>query len=299
MKDTKRANNNDIDKLDVKFSVSMCVYKNDNPEHFKEALESVINQTRQPDEIVLVVDGPVPESINEVIINYESNTFFKVISLPKNVGHGNARRKGLDNCTYELIALMDADDISVSDRFEKQLKCFEQNKNLSIVGGNIKEFINSVDNIIGIREVPQDDSEIRSYIKKRCPFNQMSVMFKRSEVEKAGGYLDWYCDEDYYLWLRMYLSGATFKNLKDCLVYVRVGEEMYQRRGGWIYFKSEEKLQKYMLNKGIINIFTYINNVAIRLILQVLMPNKLRGFIFKKFARKKVENKNRRSIQNG
>jgi len=299
LKYTKRENNNDIDKLDAKFSVSMCVYKNDNPEHFKEALESVINQTRQPDEIVLVIDGPITKSINEVIINYESNTFFKVIRLPKNVGHGNARRKGLDNCTYELIALMDADDISVSDRFEKQLKCFEQNKDLSIVGGNIKEFINSVDNIIGIREVPQDDSEIRSYIKKRCPFNQMSVMFKRSEVEKAGGYLDWYCDEDYYLWLRMYLSGATFKNLKDCLVCVRVGEEMYQRRGGWKYFKSEAKLQGYMFNHGIINIVTYINNVAIRLILQVLMPNKLRGFIFKKFARKKVENKNRRSIQNG
>ena len=299
LKYTSRANNNDIYKLDAKFSVSMCVYKNDNPKHFKEALESLINQTRQPDEIVLVVDGPIPKSINEVVLNCEGKKFFKVIRLPENVGHGNARRKALENCSYELIALMDADDISVSDRFEKQLKCFKQNKDLSIVGGNIKEFINSVDNIIGIREVPQDDSEIRSYIKKRCPFNQMSVMFKRSEVEKAGGYLDWYCDEDYYLWLRMYLSGATFKNLKDCLVCVRVGEEMYQRRGGWKYFKSEAKLQGYMFNHDIINIVTYINNVTIRLILQVLMPNKLRGFIFKKFARKKVENKNRRSIRNG
>ena len=73
---------------------------------------------------------------------------------------------------------------------------------------------------------------------------------------------------------------------------------MYQRRGGWRYFKSEAKIQRYMLNQGIISIFTYINNVSIRLILQVLMPNKLRGFIFKKFARKKVENKNRRSIRN-
>lgn len=299
MKNTKRANNNDIDKLDAKFSVLTCVYKNDNPEHFKEALESLINQTRQPNEIVLVIDGLVPESITKVILNYEDKNFFKVIRLQKNVGHGNARRVGLENCSYELVALMDADDICVHDRFEKQLICFANDEKLSIIGGNIEEFIGPIDNIIGIREVPQDDSEIKSYMKKRCPFNQVTVMFKKTDVALAGGYIDWYCDEDYYLWLRMYLSGATFKNLKDCLVYVRVGEEMYQRRGGWKYFKSEAKLQGYMLKHGIINIVTYINNVTIRLILQVLMPNKLRGFIFKKFARKKVENKNKGSIRNG
>jgi glycosyltransferase involved in cell wall biosynthesis len=288
LKDTKRASNNNIDKLDTKFSVSMCVYKNDNPEHFKEALESVINQTRQPDEIVLVVDGPIPKSVNEVIINYKSNTFFKVIRLPKNVGHGNSRRIGLENCSYKLIALMDADDICVHDRFEKQLMCFSEDKKLSIVGSNIKEFIDSVGNVIGIREVPQDDSEIKSYMKKRCPLNHMTVMFKHFDVETAGGYLDWYYNEDYYLWIRMYLNGATFKNLNDSLVYVRVGEEMYQRRGGWKYFKSEASLQGYMFNHGIINIVRYIYNVAIRLILQVLLPNRLRGFVFKKFVRKKA-----------
>lgn len=294
MKDTKRENNNDIDKLDAKFSVSMCVYKNDNPEHFKEALESVINQTRQPDEIVLVVDGPIPESINEVIINYESNTFFKVIRLPENVGHGNARRKGLENCSYELIALMDADDISVSDRFEKQIKCFEEEKELSIVGGLIEEFIDTTDKVVGVRTAPTEDKDIKAFLRKRCPFNQVTVMFKKTDVALAGGYVDWYCEEDYYLWIRMYQKGMKFKNIAENLVSVRVGEEMYQRRGGWKYFKSEAKLQKYMLNKGIINIFTYINNVTIRLILQVLMPNSVRGFIFKTFVRKKVSKTDRK-----
>lgn len=276
----------------TKFSVAMCVYKNDNPIHFKEALESVVNQTLKPDEIVLVVDGPIPSTINEVINNYEEKAILKVIRLPENVGHGEARRVGLENCSNELVALMDADDISVPGRFEKQVKCFEENKDVSIVGGNIEEFIDSVDNIVGIREVPQNDNEIKEYLKKRCPFNQMTVMFKLSEVDKAGGYKDWHNNEDYYLWIRMYQSGATFQNLKDSLVLARVGNEMYKRRGGWKYFASESNLQKYMYNQGIISVFTFIKNVLIRFVLQVLMPNKLRGFVFKNFARKKVVSNN-------
>ncbi|WP_409252142.1 glycosyltransferase [Bacillus sp. SCS-153A] len=286
-----------VSMVDTKFSVSMCVYKYDNSEHFKEALESVIDQTRIPDEIVLVVDGPVPNTTNEVIEKYENIPFFKVIRLSENVGHGEARRIGLENCTNDLIALMDADDISVPDRFEKQIKCFESNQNVSIIGGNIKEFINSVENIVGIREVPQNDEEIKQYLKKRCPFNQMTVMFKGSEVKKAGGYKDWYHNEDYYLWIRMYQSGAVFMNLEEPLVLVRVGREMYSRRGGWKYFKSEAKLQRYMFNSGITTFVTFVKNVLIRLILQVLMPNRLRGFIFKKFARKsEYKNNNLRSV---
>lgn len=274
---------------EMKFSVSMCVYKNDNPEHFHQAIESIINQTIIPNEIVLVVDGPIPHSIYHIIKLYEKEDFFNVIRLPENVGHGNARRTGLENCTYELVALMDADDISLPDRFEKQIRCFKEDNSLSIVGGYIKEFIDTTNNIVGIRAVPQEDAEIKEYLKKRCPFNQMTVMFKNSEVQRAGGYKDWYHNEDYYLWIRMYLSGSKFKNLKDSLVLVRVGNEMYQRRGGFKYFKSEAKLQKYMKDKGINNSLIYGYNVLIRFILQVLMPNKLRGFIFKKFARVKIE----------
>jgi len=275
-------------KMDTKFSVSMCVYKNDTPEYFKEALESVVNQTIKPDEVVLVVDGPIPNPLNAVIKKYENESYFKVIRISENVGHGNARRIGLENCTNELIALMDADDISVPDRFEKQVRCFEEDNEICLVGGYIKEFIDSIDKIVGIREVPQDDLTIKEYMKKRCPFNQVTVMFKRKSVVAAGGYIDWHYEEDYYLWIRMFQNGATFKNLEDTLVYVRVGKEMYNRRGGWKYFASEAKLQKYMLSYRIIDTMTFINNVSIRFVLQVLMPNSIRGFIFKRFARKKA-----------
>lgn len=272
--------------MDYKFSVSMCVYGGDNSEWFQTAVESILNQSLKPDEVVLVVDGPIPDELNEIVKIYERNPIFNVIRLEKNQGHGNARRMGLDNCKNELVAIMDADDISKSDRFEKQIEEFKKNQSLDIVGGNITEFIDYEKNIVAERIVPADDAEIKAYMKKRCPMNLVSVMFKKTSVESVGGFIDWYCEEDYYLWLRMALAEMRFANVSDILVNVRVGKDMYKRRGGWKYYKSEAKLQKYMLKHKIINFPTYLSNKTKRFIVQVLMPNNLRGWVFKKFARK-------------
>jgi glycosyltransferase involved in cell wall biosynthesis len=202
------------------------------------------------------------------------------------MGHGEARRTGLENCSNDLVALMDADDISRPDRFEKQLRAFEEDPELSAHGGYISEFIGSEDNITGYRIVPSEHREILSYMKVRCPMNQVTVMFRKSHVLRAGGYLDWYNNEDYYLWLRMYQEGMKFGNIPEVLVNVRIGEEMYQRRGGWKYFSSEARLQKYMLEKRIIDPVTYLMNIMKRLIVQVLLPNRLRGVVFRRIARR-------------
>lgn len=273
-----------------KFSVSMCVYGGDDKVHFEEALISVVDQTVQPNEIVLTVDGPIPDTIESVIEKYRrqlagSAIAFQVVYLEKNMGHGEARRICFEHCSNDLIALMDADDLSVPVRFEKQLAAFAQNPAMTIVGGNIHEFIGTPDNCVGKRIVPEADEDIKAYMRKRCPMNQVTVMFRKADVAEVGGYIDWFCEEDYYLWLRLALAGKKFANVPENLVNVRVGKEMYQRRGGWKYFKSEAKLQGFMLEKGMISIPRYAINVAERLVLQVLMPNKLRGFIFQKFAR--------------
>ena len=272
--------------MDYKFSVSICVYGGDNAEHFDIAMESIFNQTLKPDEVVLVVDGPVGDDISSVIKKYEAFECFKVVDLKENVGHGNARRRGMSECSYELVALMDADDLCVNTRFEKQIEAFKKNPDVSVVGGLIEEFIDNTENIVGVREVPENDQDIKEYMKRRCPMNQVTVMFKKSDVEMVGGYIDWFCEEDYYLWLRLALAEKMFYNIQENLVYVRVGEEMYQRRGGMKYFKSEAKLQWFMLKNKVIGILRYFINVSERLILQVLMPNSVRGWVFKKFARK-------------
>lgn len=269
----------------IPFSVSMCVYEGDNPNHFEVAVKSILNQTVQPTEIVLVVDGPVSSKLDSIIKTFEQMTVFNVIRLEKNQGHGNARRIGLDACKYDLVALMDSDDISVPDRFEKQIKIFESNKSVSVVGGIICEFTDNINNVIGRRLVPENDAEIKKYMKKRCPMNQVTVMFNRKDVDMVGGYIDWYCEEDYYLWIRMCLAGKLFYNIQETLVNVRVGNEMYKRRGGWKYFNSELKLQLFMKKNGVISSLTFFVNTVQRLVVQVFLPNKIRGLVFKKFAR--------------
>lgn len=274
----------------VPFSVAMSVYKSDNPDFFDRALSSITDeQTIKPNEIVLVVDGPVSNEINNVINKYEEKyEIFKVIRLEQNGGLGNALKIAVENSSNELIARMDSDDVSVSTRFEEQLKYFEINPEIDIVGGDITEFIGEESNIVGKRSVPVSNDSIREYMKTRCAMNHVSVMYKKKAVESAGGYQDWFWNEDYYLWIRMWLNGAVFANTGSVLVNVRVGEEMYQRRGGSKYFESEKGLQDYMLKNKMINHSTYIKNVTKRLIIQKLMPNKLRGWVFRTFARKKV-----------
>ena len=269
----------------LKFSVSMSVYKNDNPEHFKTAVESILNQTVKPSEVVLVVDGPVSKELDEVIKSFEVNDFFKVIRLPENKGLGNALKVSCENASFDYIARMDADDISAPTRFEQQISYLQENPEVDVIGGDITEFINSPENIVGTRIVPKIDKEIKEYLKVRCPLNHVSVMIKKSALEKSGGYKDWFCNEDYYLWVRMLLCGCNFANTGTPLVNVRVGEEMYSRRGGLKYFKSEAGIQKLMLQEKIITYPTYLVNVMKRLVLQVLLPNSIRGWVFKKFAR--------------
>ena len=272
----------------MNFSVCMSVYRNDYPEHVRTALESITKkQTVKPSEVVLVVDGPVPEELSALITEYENRQpeLFHVIRLEKNGGLGNALRLCVENARYGVCARMDSDDVAAADRFEKQVNYMEAHPKVDIVGGQITEFVDNEENVAGRRNVPLDDKSIKEYMKSRCAFNHMTVMFRKDSVLKAGNYQDWFWNEDYYLWLRMMLAGCLFGNLPETLVNVRGGREMYARRGGWRYFRSEAKLQYYMYCNGIIGGGYLLINIAKRLIVQVLLPNRLRGWVFRTFAR--------------
>lgn len=272
-----------------KFSVLILVYIKENPNFFKEALESIYDiQTLKPNEIVLVEDGKLTDELYKVIDNFKKKAgdILKIIKLQKNMGHGIARRVGIKNCSYNLIALMDSDDISYKDRFKLQINCFKNNPEVSVVGSNLYEFIDTADNIISIREVFQEDEDIKKDMKKRCPINQPTVMLKKDDINMVGGYIDFYCEEDYYLWIRLAISGYKFKNISESLVYFRTSSNMYKRRSGVEYFLSEAKIQIYMRKNKIISLGRMVWNIMIRFSVQVLFPNGLRAFIFKKFARK-------------
>ncbi|GHU75432.1 glycosyl transferase [Spirochaetia bacterium] len=273
----------------IPFSVTISIYKSDNPDYFKMAMNSILNQTLPPDEIVLTIDGPISAELNNIAEEYAKlSPIFEIIRLQENRGLGFAHKIGVENCSNQLIAIMDSDDIAVSDRFEKQVQYLEEHPDVDIVGGYIYEFIDTIENIVGIRDVPLVDEDIKKYLKKRCPLNHVTVMFKKEAVLKCGNYQDWQFNEDYYLWCRMFLSGFQFGNIPDNLVYVRVGKDMYNRRGGWKYFKSEARLQKFMLDKKIINNYEYNINILTRFAVQIMLPNSIRGYIFRHFFRRDI-----------
>lgn len=272
--------------MSLDFSVAMAVYRADNADDFATAVHSIYTtQTQRPREVIVVVDGPIPATLESTLQKLGNEVPLKIVRFPENRGHAAARQAGLEAASNDLVAIMDADDIAVPDRFAKQIDAFEANPGVSVVGGQIKEFIETTDNIVGERIVPEKDTEIKQYLKSRCPMNLVTVMYRKSDVMAAGGFMDWYCEEDYYLWIRLAEHSYKFHNVADNLVNVRVGKEMYQRRGGWKYFKSEARLQGYMLSHKLIGFPRYAFNVAGRFAVQVAMPNKLRGFVFQKLFR--------------
>lgn len=272
----------------MQFSVLMSVYKNEKTEYFKQAIDSVIHQTMPPTEIVLVRDGMVYDELQEAINQYLEAypNLFTYIPLEENGGLGKALRTGLLQCKYDLVARMDTDDICVSDRFEKQLAVFANNPMVDMVGGNIAEFAESIEVILDYRCVPYTDEAIKERVKSRSPFNHMTVMFKKEAVLKAGNYEPFYLFEDWYLWIRMFLSGCTFGNLNEVLVYARICG-MSARRGGMKYFKSCKKLLQFMRQNGIISRVEYLKSGFIRFNGYVVCPNKVRELAYKKLLRGK------------
>ncbi len=274
------------DKKYPKFSATISCYKNDNPKDFEIAFLSIYNQTVRPDEIIITVDGSIPKELDDVVTRFEHEFQAVLLRTEQNNGQGMAHALAVSHAKYDWIAIMDADDISFPGRFEKQLNFILEHPETSVLGGQIEEFIDSPKNIVGKREVPLEDSMIKKYLQRRCPFNHMTIFLNRRMVKKSGNYQDWHYNEDYFLYCRMLLNGGIFYNLPETLVYVRVGKEMYKRRGGYKYFKSEAKLQKWMLTHKIISFPRYFINVVIRFCVQILMPNWLRGFVFQKLFRK-------------
>lgn len=276
--------------MSLQFSVITSVYKNDKPEYIRVALDSLlVQQTVKPDEIVLVQDGPVSHETSRLLLEYKDNYGEKlnVIRLTQNKGLGNALMLGVENAKYDIVARMDSDDICAPDRFEKQLAYLESHPECDIVGGQITEFIDTPDNIVGKREVPCDNEAIYHYMRSRCALNHPTVMFKKKAILDAGNYQDWFWNEDYYMWIRMMEQGCVFANLPDVLVNMRSGLDQYGRRGGMKYFKSEIGIKKLMLEKGMITRKEYIINYLERFIVQLILPNSIRGWVFRTFARKK------------
>lgn len=270
--------------MEVTFSVLMSVYKKERPEFLKEALDSILTkQTRKPDQIVLVQDGPLTPELYNVIEEYSQKyKELKVIKLAKNGGLGNALNEGLKHCSNELVARMDTDDVCKPYRFERQLSLFEEHPEIDVCSSWIDEFIDDTSNVVSLRKLPECNSDIVRYAKSRCPVNHPAVMYRRSKVMEVGGYQGF--PEDSYLWVKLMLNGAVFYNIQESLIYFRTSNDVYKRRGGWKYAKDDIRAQWNFYRMGFLTFFDLVKNVLIRGTVR-LMPNGLRGWIYSKFLR--------------
>ena len=270
------------------YSVLMSVYYKEKPAYLKQAIESIQAQTLPTDDFVLICDGPLVTELDAVIAvkQREMGAALKVVRLAKNGGLGSALNEGIMHCRNELIARMDSDDVAYPTRCEKQIAVFNAHPEVSICSGIVEEFATDPNTVDTRRVPPETNAEIVEFAKKRNPFNHPCVMYKKSAVEAVGSYQDFYLLEDYYLWLRMLMAGYQGYNIQEPLLHMRAGSDMYLRRAGWKYAKTQVKLFKFMKQQGLIGNGQYIKSCVIRSG-SSLAPNWLRKLMFERVLRKK------------
>jgi glycosyltransferase involved in cell wall biosynthesis len=264
------------------FSLLMSVYAGDDPAYLRSAFHSVVHeQTRRPDDVVLVQDGPVPTELDAMITGliHESPVPTTLIALDANVGLAGALDQGMAACAHDIVARMDADDIALPQRFEVQVPIVEQG--VDVVGSSLLEFGTGPDDIVGRRVPPIDPAEIVRYARFHQPFNHPTVVYRRSTVQAAGGYRHLALMEDYLLFARMIGQGARVANVAEPLVLYRVGDGAYGRRGGVELLKSEWALQRRLRSMGFTSRLQFVRNVAVRGTYR-LVPERLRTAAYRR-----------------
>ncbi len=269
-----------------KYSVLMTVYKKDNPEYFALSLKSMVEQTYPADEIILVKDGAVTAKLQNIIDNYErAGVPIHQVQLKKNQGLGLALNEGIKHCKNELIARMDSDDYSLPIRCELQVKEFEKNPELDIIGCPVDEFVGTIDNVVASRNVPLTNEKIYKFAKKRDPFNHPTVMYRKSAVEKVGCYSDYRKNQDTDLWIKMLKNNAVCMNLSAHVFRFRFDKETYQKRKLWVNTKILIEIRYKAWKSGFNSFFEFVEVASVQLGMYIL-PVGFQKFVYKKILRR-------------
>lgn len=271
----------------MEYSVLMSIYYREKPKWLNIALQSILNQTVEASEIVLVKDGPLTAELNLVIENFVKQypDKFIIVSLEKNVGLGLALREGILHCKYDLVARMDSDDYVVPERCARQLEIFEKDPEYDCVGSYEAEFENTMENVVAIHKVPETCEEIARFMKRRCALLHPTVMFRKSAVIDAGNYRSVILYEDYDLFMRMVLEhNAKCYNIPEALYYIRVNSDFYKRRGGFKYLCTVLEFKNLQRKKGYMSTMDFIISAGGQAVV-CLLPNNLRRWFYLKYLR--------------
>jgi glycosyltransferase involved in cell wall biosynthesis len=268
----------------------MSTYIKDNQEFLIQAIESILSQTRLPDEFLIVKDGRLDEKKEDILSKYEKeHDFIHVIGYEENKGLGYALAYGVSHATGEVIARMDSDDISDENRLRIEEEYLLAHPEIRLLGSNTNEFMDNINNTISQRNMPENNDDIIAYSKKRNPFIHPSICFYKEDALKVGNYESWYLCEDYDLWAKLLKSGVKAYNIQQNLVHMRISNDFYKRRGGVKYCHNILKFKRHLRKTKYITHLQYIKTATPSLV-SSLMPNFAREFLYKKLLRSKKKN---------
>lgn len=262
-------------------SVVMTTYDGDEVSHLNECFESLIQQTQQPDEVIVVRGHDLRSELKKAIIEFKSTTTFTVrdISVTER-GRGYARKVGTTKASSEFVAIVDSDDIVCPHRIEEQFEYLCENPSTDAVGGYIGEFETVPDEIKGIREVPTNPDDVEKMAYHRCPINHPTVMFRRDAIIEVGNYREMEYGEDYELWCRLLSNNKILDNIPEVLVKARASE-LISRRRGYKIARHEIKLQRAIVQSGFYGWWTAIINLSVRIPLRLLPERLVRGLYYR------------------
>ncbi|WP_130860462.1 glycosyltransferase [Gracilibacillus phocaeensis] len=216
-------------------TVLMSVYNDE--KYLAESIESVLNQTFEDFEF-LIIDDASTDNTSKIIADYEKrDSRIRVISNKENKGLSYNLAEGINIAKTELIARMDADDISKVNRLEKQYNYIKENTDTDIVGSFVTD-INEDGQELELRKVPVTHEEIAKLIWT-CPFIHPTVLFKKEAIQKAGSYdRKLRRRQDYDLWFRCQEIGLRFANLSESLLLYRVTDEYFKKNNIKVQFQQ-------------------------------------------------------------
>jgi glycosyltransferase involved in cell wall biosynthesis len=276
--------------MEKQYSVLMPLWYKEKPEFLKACIKSMSTQTIPPAEFVLVQDHDISSELAEAIKEGISDIPVRYIDAYDLFGKGLGAilARGVEQCSYDLIARMDSDDISFPDRCEKQLKIFQKNPKLAIVGGTVAEFSDTPQNIVSYRTVPKENSDIIKFARLRNPFNQPAVMFRKNIICRVGNYdVSFKACEDYELWIRVLMNGGEGYNIVEPILYYRAGEHLIKHRGERVNLEHLIKLNKKMLDAKFSRLIDYLISVNVQRFFYY-SPFFIQKFIYKLLRRKQT-----------
>lgn len=270
-------------------SALLPVYARENADHLAAALESIASQTRLPGELVIIADGLLTNELSS-LIGSAIRSFpcpLRYVEYPRNRGLGVVLCDGLMECRNELVLRCDSDDINLKTRFERQFEIMANFPELAVYGGQIREFAGDPNSARLRRAVPCDPIEVRKCSLRRNPVNHMTVALRKSRALGVGNYRPMHGYEDYYLWMRLLHAGFNIANSPEDFVLARAGKGLLERRRGWKMFRAECRFQMQLARDGIFPLGLALENAALRGGIR-LLPSKLLGLIYRRFARVSV-----------